>query len=189
MKIELNIDASNFGDTIQKVFENLTEEDRKELAKEVMGKYLLEDYKAERLAKSQEIIRELREKGDSSYRNNSEQYKNLTDEQIMSNYNFKDRAKNIKTSKEEMIKMITDATLIHYKDLVTQSVKEDTQMQEIFAKVKIVIQESYPGYVHDAMIKAFTEHFKHSFDTYMNQSYQYTNFNNDLQLLKNKLNL
>ena len=170
MKIELNIDASNFGDTIVKVFENLSEEDKKQLAKEVMTKYLLEDYEAERLARYQEVIRMLREKGDSCYTNNADTYKNKTDIEIMETYQFKDKIKHLKTSREEMIKMITDTAMIHYKDLVTKSVQEDPQMIEVYEKVKAVMKESYPGYVHDAMVKAFTDHFKQSFEIKMNQT-------------------
>jgi len=189
MKIELNIDASNFGGTIEKVFESLTEQDRKDLAKEVMAKYLLEDYQAERLARSQDIIRELREKGDSSYRNNSEEYKNKTDEEIMKMYKFTDRIKNLKTSREEMIRTITDSAMLHYKDLVTKAVQEDPQMIEVYGKVKNLIEESYPGYVHDAMVKAFTEYFRNTQDILINQNHMYNNFQNDMNNLKDRLNL
>jgi hypothetical protein len=189
MKIELNIDASNFGGTIEKVFESLSEQDKKDLAKEVMAKYLLEDYQAERLARSQDIIRELREKGDNTYRNNSEEYKNKTDEEIMKTYQFNDRIKHVKTSKEEMIKLITDTALYHYKELVTKAVQEDPQLKEVYSKVRDLIEESYPGYVHDAMVKAFTEYFRTTQDALINQNHMYNSFQNDMNNLRDRLNI
>lgn len=189
MKIELNIDASNFSDSLGKVFDSLSEEDRKQIAKEVLTKFLTEDYEAERKARSQEIIRQLREKGDSTWQNNSDKYKNMSDKEIMDCYEFKQRTNNLVTSREQMIKSITETAMGHYKELVASLVKEDEQMKNVYEKVRETIEKSFPAYVHDAMVRAFTDHFKHSYEGYMRSYQNSTMFSNELKNLYQKLNI
>lgn len=187
MKVELNIDASNFGGTIEQIFQSLTEEDKKELAKDVLSKYLLEDYKAERLAKAQEIIRNLRERGDSTWNNNSDKYKNMTDEEVMNTYEYKQRENQIKTSKEDMILAITTAAITHYKELVNNLVKNDPQMTEIYEKVKTVIEDNYAEYVKQTMMSVITNLFSDTFRSSMENRYSLLNMHNDIDQIKQAL--
>lgn len=187
MKVEINIDPSNFGGTIEQVFQSLTEEDKKELAKEVLSKYLLEDYKAERLAKAQEIIRNLRERGDSSWSNNSDKYKNMTDEEVIGTYEYKQRENQIKTSKEEMILTITTAAITHYKELVNDLIKNDTQLTEIYEKVKTVIEDNYAEYVKQTMMSVMTNLFSDTFKSSMENKYNLINMHNEIDQIKQNL--
>lgn len=189
MKVELNIDASNFGDTIGKIFETLSEEDKKELAKDVMQKYLLEDYRAERLACSQEIIRNLRDRGDSSYSNNAEKYQKMTDEEVMETYEFKNRSRSIVTSKETMIKEISAEAIRHYRSTVAEMVKNDQQFTDIYEKVKETISENYADYVKESMIVFVTSMFKNNFETMMNGVYKQNNLEMCMKNVHDRLNL
>lgn len=155
MKVELTIDSSNIGETLVDLFKNLPQEKKEEIASQVLEKWLTQPYDIERKAAGQKIIRELRERGDSTWKDNSDEYRKKKDEEIYGSYEFSQRMRNFKSSKEEMILSITQSSIEHYKKITQEKIQNDEQLKKIMEIAFEEIKKDFPKYVHDAICSFF----------------------------------
>lgn len=156
MKVELNIETSQLGDTIIDVFKNFTKKEKKEMAEKVLMKWLTEPYEIERSIKIADAIKKIKDKGDTIYSGGI--YKKpslLTDEQIADTNECSREMENFKSSRDIMIEEITSEAIKHYKKIIPEKIENDKQLEKVMKATTGVIKEDFPKFVHDAMIAWF----------------------------------
>lgn len=148
MQITLNIDATNFGSTIEEVFRGLSEQDKKEVATKVMMDVLTQPNGAERLAYEEKVIAQIMaSKANDSY--NRGDY--TTPEKTRNTYDFRERMAKYQSTRELMVKEITTQAIQQYKNSVVELVANDENLKTIYEEVKQQIVASYPQMVQAAL--------------------------------------
>lgn len=148
MQITLNIDATNFGTTIEEVFRGLSEQDKKEVATKVMMDVLTQPNGAERLAHEEKVIAQLMaSKVNDSY--NRADYS--TPEKTRNTYDFRERMAKYQSTRELMVKEITSQAVQQYKNSVVELVANDENLKTIYEEVKQQIVANYPQMVQAAL--------------------------------------
>jgi hypothetical protein len=146
MKVELQIDGSQMGETIQQVFNNLTKEQQLELARNTMLEWLKSPIDFERQLYERQALEEVKKSRSGGF------YNNNSDAEIMNGYEFREKMRTFKSTKEKMIAEITEATIRHYKETVSELVAKDEQIQAMLAVVKEELKNAFPKMVQDAMM-------------------------------------
>lgn len=154
MQITLNIDASNFGDTIAEVFQHLTVEQKQELAKQALTKWLEEPYTVEYSVKKEEIFNQLRLKETVRDINSwtDIKTKDATDLQLERSREFKELIANWKSSKQIMVEETTKIIVDYYKNYAKEFIEKDEQTQKVLQEAIAKVTEQYPATIHDAIM-------------------------------------
>ena len=148
MQITLNIDATNFGSTIEEVFRGLSEHDKKEVATKVMMDVLTQPNGAERLAYEEQAIAQIMaQKANDSYRRTDYD----TPEKTRATYDFRERMAKYQSTRELMVKEITSQAVQQYKNSVVELVANDENLKTIYEEVKQQLVASYPQMVQAAL--------------------------------------
>lgn len=155
MKVELQIDAANMGETVVDMFKNLPAEKREELATKVLHDWLREPYEVEKLTADRAALEYARARN-SGYHGSA----NKTDEDLRGGYEYREFYAKHKSSRQLMIEEITKATIEHHKKAVVEQIKADPQMNAVLTETIASIKENFPKYVHDAMIAWFASHLQ-----------------------------
>jgi hypothetical protein len=152
MQITLNIDSANIGGTIEQVFFALTSEEKKELARSVMLQALSTPMSAERDAFERKVVDQLiAETANETYHNNR-----ITNvEEARKHYKYRERMAAFKSSSERMVEEITRAAIGHYKEQVTEMVKEDEQLNKLYEGIRTQMVANFPNMVQAAMASHF----------------------------------
>lgn len=153
VQVTLNIDA-NLAGSVAEVFAELTPADKKQLALAVMEKFIAEPHKAEREAYELSVIQDLRDRKVEIYTGSYSSRKSadsLSDAEIRSSSEFRDRLAKFKSTRETLIEEITKAAVETYRSEVKRVVESDPQIAAVKEKVIAAIREDFPKYVHDAM--------------------------------------
>jgi len=146
LKVELNIDAGNIGETVIEMFQNLTTEQKEAISLKVLQDWLAEPDTIHRQALHTLAIAHARERG--YYRSSTEQELVKSDEYVKF---MRDNA----TAKTRMIQEITRATIAHQKEVIERHIKTDPEMNRIMSATLETIKENFPKTVNDAMIAWF----------------------------------
>jgi len=161
MKLELNIDQATIGPTVKELFDTLTVEDRKELSRQIMEKFLAEPHNGERAAYEAATIAEIKTwPGDEyvyvqGHGSTRVEYKFMTDLQARSTDRFKKRMEAFKSTREIMISEITKTAVEAYRGAVTDYVQKDPQLQQVLAATIDAVKTDFPKFVHDALVGWF----------------------------------
>ncbi len=166
MKLELNIDSSQIGGTIVETFNLLTQEDRKELAKQVMLEWLREPHDIERQIKEQQVLEQTRAKMKEEYlaaRSRGYGYgdnnpDNMNDQQIKDRSEYRVHFQSWRSTRERMIETVVQATLEHYKEAVTVLVCTDPQLEAKLEQVKAQTVNLFPQIVQSCLMQWFSSH-------------------------------
>lgn len=146
MKVELNIDAGNIGETVIEMFQNLTTEQKEAISLKVLQDWLTEPDTIHRQALHTQAIAHAKER--CYYRASTEQELVKSDEYVRF---MRDNA----TAKTRMIQEITSATIAHQEKVIEQHIKTDPGMNRIMSATLETIKENFPKIVNDAMIAWF----------------------------------
>lgn len=152
MQITMNVDASQMSESVVEILKSLNEEQRKDIAKDILVKWLQEPNSFEHAAHSREVIIRLR--NDYYYKND---FKDASDEDIKQHYKYKEEIKKYPTAKEVMVGEITNQIVSYYKEEVVNFIKNDETVNNILAVTLAQIKEDFPKYVHNAMVYYFTQ--------------------------------
>jgi uncharacterized membrane-anchored protein YjiN (DUF445 family) len=148
MQVTLNIDATNFGSTIEEVFRGLSEQDKKEVATKVMMDVLTQPNGAERLAYEEQVINQIMaQKANDSYHRGEYD----TPDKVRRSYEFRERTSKYQSTRELMVKEITSQAVQQYKNSVVELVANDENLKTIYEEVKQQIVASYPQMVQAAL--------------------------------------
>lgn len=158
MQITLNIDASNFGDTIAEVFQHLTDEQKQELAKQALIKWLEEPYTVEYSAKKEGIFNQLRLRSTVRDENSWKDIpaKEATDVELERSREFKEMIKDWKSSKQIMVEETTKTIVDYYKNYTKSFIETDEQTQTVLKEAIAKVTEQYPATIHDAIMFWFS---------------------------------
>jgi len=148
MKIELNIDQTTLGPTIEDVFKTLSQEDKAALAKQVMLEFLNTPHNGERKVHEAEVVKGI--KLDPYYRD-------WTEERIRSNYVFTEKMGQWQSTHNKMVRAISDAAVAEYRAQAKELVQNDEQLKQVAVVVMEEIRKDFPKFVHDAMMAYFVE--------------------------------
>ena len=151
MQITMNIEAAQVGDTIVATFNNLTQEQKLEIAKQVMLEWLKEPWDLERQSYEREVFRRLR--ADTGFRSNS----GKTDDQLRQDYDYSNKMREFMSTREKMINTITTEVANHYRACVAEIIKNDPQIQEAKGIVLEAVKKIFPAAIHNALVKFFSD--------------------------------
>jgi hypothetical protein len=146
MKVELNIDAGNIGETVIEMFKNLTTEQKEAVSLKVLQDWLTEPDTIHRQALHVQAMAFVRERGYG---------RNDTEQEIMAGRGYKEFVTAHPTAKTRMVEEITSATIAHQKTVIEQIIKTDPEMNRIMSATLETIKENFPKIVNDAMIAWF----------------------------------
>ncbi|MHA2264019.1 MAG: hypothetical protein ACXAEN_16620, partial [Candidatus Thorarchaeota archaeon] len=130
-----NIEAGQLGDTIVDLFKNLSDEQREALALQVLEKWVEEPTSVEKDLAKVELLRKYRCKLGGYIHNKKYQ----TDEEILRCYDFQKELNNVKTSKELMIREVTDQLNKFFKDKVETVVKDSDRVN---AALEVALEQA-----------------------------------------------
>lgn len=153
MQVTLNIEAGQLGDTIVDLFKNLSEKQREALALNVMKKWVKEPMSVERSLFKEELLRK--------YRGKTDHYgtkRHKTDDEIERDYNFTNELDRHKTSKELMIREVTDQLNKFFKDKVEEVVKDSERVNHALELALDQAKADFPILIQKAMTSWFAEH-------------------------------
>jgi hypothetical protein len=146
MKIELNIDAANIGDTVVDMFKNLTPEKRDELAREVINRWFDMPYGAEK---------EMHERSGVLKMQAMSEHKNKSDSECRKSWEFDKIAGEFKDTRALFLKETVELVSKGVIQVVAERLKNDPEIQKMVDAVTADVKVNFPKYVHDAMIAWF----------------------------------
>lgn len=148
MKVQIEVDESAVGKTVEEILKNLPAEKQQEIAREVMKQWLDQNiHTNERALHEKEVIAKIRQ--DSYWRDKSEA-------DIRTCHSFGNAMSAFRSSKEIMVKAISDEVISYYKEMVKDLVEKDPVLAAMREQVAQVVRESYPKMVHDALLHWFS---------------------------------
>lgn len=179
MQVTLNVEPGTMGESLAEVLASLTEVQKQEIATQALNKWLKEPYDTERLAQGQEVVRQLRQ---DTY--HSRDFANKSDAEVMKHYAFADKMKNFVTTKERMVKTITEETIRHQKEAIVTAIKTDPTMNAVMDETLKYIKENFAAFTHDAMMAWFCQNMAtmtSGMQTALIQTQNNQNYLNDIQ--------
>lgn len=148
MKVQIDVDEGAVGKTVEEILKNLPAEKQQELAREVMKEWLAENiHKNERGLHEKEVLAKLRQ--DPYWGSKSE-------EAIRASHSFETAMREFRSSRDIMVKAISDQVITYYKEMVKDLVEKDPVLAAMREQVASVVRESYPKMVHDALLHWFS---------------------------------
>lgn len=159
MKIELDVNSGDLAKSVNEIMSNLTPEQKLELAKQTMEKWLREPYDFERVARERDVIEGIRAKDTYGRKE--------TEPQIRGGYEFSNSMRDWKSTKETMVSTITREIMEAYKAEVKKVVESDPKIAAMKDEVVAIIKSKFPQAVHDAMVTWMAESMQAMFETTM----------------------
>lgn len=151
-----------FSENIIGVFNELSVDEKKDIAKQVMQSWLNDPVKIEESARERDIIWSMR---------NQSYYRDKSDSEIKNSWEFKDNVRKYKTSKETMVIAIVDEVKNHYKNVATELAKNDPQFAELMTKVSDDLRIQLP----DIVRKAMTDFMMNNMSMWQNGMWEHVN--------------
>lgn len=145
MQVTLNIEAGQLGNTVVELFQSLDQDQRKEIATEVLTKWLQDPTSVEMAAEDSKALYYARSKSSWSNKDKSAEQLRVTSE-------YTDYFKEHPTSKQMMIGQIKDEIVKHYQSVVNKVVIEDPKTQDMAKEVGQIVKDTLPKMIHDAMM-------------------------------------
>ena len=142
--------------SLQKMFESLTEEDIKEVAKQALLKYLTDivDYDKERY--KFEYLEYVKKYGITSseysyYNITKEKIESMTDQQIFNSDGFKQMMRKYKSPKESKFEQINELIKSELKTQALKYIQDNKDIDELMSNQKEIIKQDFPVLVSDVM--------------------------------------
>lgn len=146
MKIEINVGEESVGKSIQEVFAALTQEERKDLARQVMLQHLNTPQDAERTIFENQKAKEFVD---------PKSYDMKTEADVRQSYKFREACRTFVSSKEVMVKEVSAAAIAHYKEVVRELVRNDPKVLAMKDEVIQIVRSTLPAVLHDCMVAMF----------------------------------
>lgn len=148
MKLELEIDEGSVGKTVEEILKSLAPEKKLEVAREVMKEWIANNiHKNERELQAKAVIEKMRQEG---------YWRDKSENDIRGSHQFDTAMREFRSSKDIMVKTISDEVTRYYERLVKELVEQDPVFLAMREEVGKVVRESFPKMVHDAMLHWFS---------------------------------
>lgn len=145
MQVTFNVTGAQFSGAFEELMASLSQEDKKEVAKAVLVKMLEDDPEQERQAFSDSVVTELR-----AYR-----FKEHSDAQIRASWEYKDKMKTFKSSRQQAYELVTAETVKLYQEMVSQMLQESPRTQEVMAAAQEQFKLDLPRMAEQALTTFF----------------------------------
>ena len=191
MKVELNIETGEFGETFTEMFNNISKEKKEELATKVLEKWLLEPNDYERVMYTNSLINKVKSKNNvlASYGSSAQSnyWADKTDDEIRGDYDFTRYVQNnFKSTKEEMITNIISETTKFHKEEIVRKVKSDPQLEEIKEKVFEEVKNRFP----EVILASFSSYINENlFSVVTDIGEKYNNLDTSINIIKQNLGI
>ena len=159
MEVTLKIEAGQLGETVVDLFKNLSEDQKKEIATDILTKWLNEPYEIERNAYVEGIVSQLRQANVEIYTGfGRKKAIDCTDKEIKESSEYRQKAGGFKSSREVMIKEITNEVITYFKTSIQEQVKTDPQVEAFRGDVYQFIVDNFPMMIKESMVNFFSNH-------------------------------
>lgn len=143
VQVTLNIDASQFSDAGPSILGSLSEEDKKQIAKEVVLGILRETNPAERKQAEEEALASVRRSG--SY------YANRPDNEIKQCSDYMQIMNKFSSTRQQFLIAVSETTMKYMKEQVDEIIKTDPEIQKMVVSITEEIRKAFPAVVQNAM--------------------------------------
>lgn len=157
MKVEIDVDPGQVGQSLKDVLGSLTLEERRALAVKTMESWLRDPYDVERVAKERWAVDEVKAKYAGEYGGPKD------DQAARQHYRFREMMEKWRSTKEIMVETITREIVDHYKAEVKRTVETDPKIQAMKDEIVKVMIETFPKIAHDAMTLWVASNFQNMF--------------------------
>lgn len=156
MKVEIEIEASQMGETVVELFNSITAEEKKQIAIDIMSDFLKNPYKRGAEENREKALTDILENGTSWDKKTLSELGSR--DEMLKHSLVTNKAEKMPNVKGQMIENVTDAVKKHLLEHVDIMVKSDPEVQEILKVTMEVIKKDLPKYMHDAMMAWFCSH-------------------------------
>lgn len=147
MKLELEVDEGSVGKTVEEILKSLTPEKKLEVAREVAKEWLANNiHKNERQLHEKTVIDKIRQEN---------YWRDKPENDIRNSHAFDSGMREFQSSRDIMVKAISQEVTNYYKELVRELVEKDPVFLAMREEVGKVVKESFPKMVHDALLHWF----------------------------------
>lgn len=165
MNVTLEIKGADLSKEVGTILSELSKEEKIALARDIMLTWMKTPLDQERTVYRNQVIDKLIEEKKSSnsynWRADHEKPEGRPAFEKEYEYEISRRMGSFKSSKEQMIEMVVSESIAHYKSLVTELVKTDQQLADIWEKMKPKLEEQFPRMVHDSVTNFFAGQMQH----------------------------
>ncbi len=157
MELKIEVNDAEAGQSVMKILDSFTWEERKELALKVMREWLQEpiSYEKDNGAKNAAIVRYLKEHGDYAV-------KNLSVDEMKNHPAWAEAMeKKFPHSKAVMIQEIVEQVVKAYTDEVVKMVRDDEGIQQMKHQVLDGVRENFPAMMEKAVMQFFVDGLTH----------------------------
>jgi uncharacterized protein YgbK (DUF1537 family) len=160
MEITLNVKSDQVSDSLSEIMTHLTTEQKENLAKQMLNKWLEEPCVVNQVTRDTEVIREMRASSSrevyagGKYVRASE----ATDEQIKMSSEFRERVNKYQTPKEKMMSEIMASVIAHHQKEVSKAIELDPRMNEVKDATIGYLRQNYGSLVQNAIMYWLAEH-------------------------------
>jgi len=166
MEIKLNIDETQVSASLTEILENLSEDQKKSFAQQVLGQWFNEPTKVDQELRSTTLISELRAMNeisvkdqDNSWRTKLVPTEGMSDKDIINSETYKERLPDYKTPKQRAMLLIHDEVVEYHKKQIAEAISKDPQLEQVKDEAFKTVKALYPQLVTQAMSNFFNQHF------------------------------
>lgn len=190
MNVTFEITAENLQPTLGAIIDSLSHDEKKEIAKEVLTKYIADPYLPELHLAQSEFCAKCRNENKQTYGYDNKKYaKNMTDEEIITEwrYDFNQYMNSRKSAKQIMIESVLAAAVEVFSERANKYVTDNPELNAVFETTMKNITADFPKLIHDTMMFWFASQFQSAL-TSGAMALQQSNINTaQVQELRNKL--
>ncbi len=139
MQLILDVNPTDLSLGIINIINSLSDEDKKKIASDIVREWLSIKHEEEKEFFRQIVINQLM---------SSERKK---EEEVVRTYQYNERMKKFKSSRDKMIEHIFIEGERYFKDVIKHEITENENYEPIFKECLNVIKENFPSYVQHAI--------------------------------------
>jgi hypothetical protein len=159
MEITLNVKSDQVSESLSEIMIHLTTEQKENLAKQMLDKWLEEPCVVNQVTRDAEVIREMRVSSKEIYAGGKYvRASEATDEQIKMSHDFRDMVNKYKTPKEKMMSEIMASVIAYHQKEVSKAIELDPRMNEVKDATIGYLRQNYGSLVQNAIMYWLAEH-------------------------------
>lgn len=184
MELKITISEADFGAELKDILDSLSHEEKKEIAKEVMLKQLMEVTDTQRTLREKEerVFEKVKQ---SLYGYDKDKYK--TPEQLRTHYKYHELMRDTKSAKEMAVKVIINSAVSAFREHATKMIQEDEGLKKIWMAASAEIRADFPKYIQSAMTYYFASQLQNMQGSIMDASQQSMNTQFSIQQIQSRL--
>lgn len=161
MEVTLNVDSKDVADNLNDIMNTLSVAQKRNLAKQMLSKWLEEPCKVELATKEAHVLRNMRESNIEIYaRNGCVRCGNsdVTDDVIKNSSNYREQIAEFKTSKEQMTELIVREVVAYHKAEIAKAIQSDPKLNILKEAVFEYLKENYGKMIQQSMMYWLNNH-------------------------------